>query len=194
MKTCSKCKQEKELSEFYIDKSSGKPYHYCKQCVLQEKKDYYLKHKEHILAIDKKNYKEKSEQKKLYRINWYKKPENAEKAKRASKNWYFKNKSRARENNRKWLHKHKEERNRYDYEKKYGITYEEREQILVNQNRKCKICKKLLINSKDCHTDHNHKTGKIRGMLCGNCNLLLGNAFENIEILKEAIKYLESFI
>ena len=38
--------------------------------------------------------------------------------------------------------------------------------------------------------DHNHITGKIRGLLCINCNLIIGNAYENINTLKEIIDYL----
>ena len=58
----------------------------------------------------------------------------------------------------------------------------------------CSICKRKLsktgrsINS--VCADHNHKTKKIRGLLCIKCNLLIGNARENIDTLKNAIKYL----
>ena len=41
------------------------------------------------------------------------------------------------------------------------------------------------------HIDHNHKTNKIRGILCGNCNMGLGHFKDNLDVLKNAIKYLE---
>jgi hypothetical protein len=40
--------------------------------------------------------------------------------------------------------------------------------------------------------DHDHKTGKVRGLLCYNCNFLIGNAKDNIGTLQRAIKYLEN--
>ena len=64
------------------------------------------------------------------------------------------------------------------------------------QNTRCKICKiqfdKRGIKTKNSpHIDHCHKTGQIRGLLCHNCNLMLGFAKDNRTILQDAIKYLE---
>ena len=39
--------------------------------------------------------------------------------------------------------------------------------------------------------DHDHKTGKIRGLLCGNCNLMIGYARENLDIMHKAALYIE---
>lgn len=50
-----------------------------------------------------------------------------------------------------------------------------------------KICKK-----EELVIDHNHQTGKVRGLLCANCNNGLGFFMDNIENLKEAIRYLEN--
>ena len=41
--------------------------------------------------------------------------------------------------------------------------------------------------------DHNHTTGKVRGLLCSNCNTLLGKAKDNVNILQAAIDYLNDF-
>lgn len=40
------------------------------------------------------------------------------------------------------------------------------------------------------HVDHDHETGKVRGMLCHNCNLMIGYAKEDIQTLRRAITYL----
>jgi len=40
------------------------------------------------------------------------------------------------------------------------------------------------------HVDHDHKTKKVRGLLCNNCNVLVGMARENPDVLQEAIAYL----
>jgi hypothetical protein len=78
--------------------------------------------------------------------------------------------------------------------KKYtGATQKDFEVRLTAQNGLCAICKTLLVSgskgNRPCQ-DHNHKTGKLRDILCGRCNTLLGLCFENIEILTSTIRYL----
>jgi len=75
------------------------------------------------------------------------------------------------------------------YLKNYGITTERKMALLKQQNYCCKICGNK-INMISGYIDHNHKTGKIRGILCGNCNTALGLLKDNIDIFKKAIKYL----
>ncbi len=78
---------------------------------------------------------------------------------------------------------------------RYGITINDYNCLLEKQNKKCAICDMTLnSNSKTKHlcVDHDHKTGKVRGLLCGNCNRLLGNAKDNVEILQKAIEYLNA--
>lgn len=75
--------------------------------------------------------------------------------------------------------------------RRYGITSEEWNALFLAQDCKCAVCKKPNIDIKRFHTDHDHQTGKVRGILCYHCNTLLGYAKDKIEILKEAVKYLE---
>ena len=83
----------------------------------------------------------------------------------------------------------KKEQKKYLYLlKTYNLTKENYEQLISTQNGKCAICGKL---TEKFDTDHDHITGRVRGLLCHSCNLLLGNAGDNIEILLNAIKYLE---
>lgn len=77
---------------------------------------------------------------------------------------------------------------------KYGITVKEYEAILFGQNGLCAICQRNLLffsNKKDepC-VDHNHQTGKVRGILCRGCNLSL-SMVENKEFFLNAINYLK---
>jgi len=72
---------------------------------------------------------------------------------------------------------------------KYGITQDDFQKMLNDQKNKCKICKKFV--DFGSAVDHDHKTGKIRGILCRKCNLGLGAAKDNTEILENMIKYLE---
>jgi hypothetical protein len=90
--------------------------------------------------------------------------------------------------------------------RRYNINIEQRQSILESQGGCCSICKsKLEFPTRGNHrnsnvvgrayavVDHCHSTGKIRGILCGKCNLMLGKAEDNIEYLKSAIKYLEKY-
>ncbi len=73
----------------------------------------------------------------------------------------------------------------------YGITREEFSIILETQNTSCASCGiKEPGGRGNWHVDHNHNTGKIRGLLCHRCNTGLGLFLESETILKEAIKYL----
>jgi len=83
---------------------------------------------------------------------------------------------------------------------KYGISIEEYHQILKEQNYCCKICgMEESSYRKRLSIDHDHSCcpgtkscgNCIRGLLCSNCNMFLGNAKDNVDILRAAIEYLE---
>ena len=79
-------------------------------------------------------------------------------------------------------------------EKKYGITRQDYEDMLAEQNGVCAICGK--INRFDAFhqrlaVDHNHDTGNVRGILCTSCNSALGMVDDNIEVLEKMISYLK---
>jgi len=77
----------------------------------------------------------------------------------------------------------------YWLKSKYGLTIEQYDIILESQNGVCKICGGA--NPKRFAVDHDHKTGKIRGLLCSMCNGGLGLFRDNIDFLKKAIEYLK---
>lgn len=69
----------------------------------------------------------------------------------------------------------------------YGLTLEEYQSGCQRQNNLCKICGDF---SERLVVDHNHSTGKFRGLICGRCNRALGFLQDSVEILKSAIEYL----
>ena len=83
---------------------------------------------------------------------------------------------------------------------KYGITKTEYLSLIEVQNNKCAICKKPEENRgrggkiKNLAVDHCHETGKVRGLLCLNCNTALGSIKENKETLMQMIEYLEKHL
>ena len=75
----------------------------------------------------------------------------------------------------------------------HGITLQQYEAKLVAQHHKCAICEvKLLSRGTGTHLDHCHKSGKLRDMLCTNCNRGLGHFQDNTQYLTNAVKYLNS--
>lgn len=109
--------------------------------------------------------------------------------------------SKARENGRAWAAANKEKRaasNRRWYcpkrrrakhlKQRFGVTLEQWDALFEVQGRKCATCPRT---EAKWHTDHCHKTGRLRGILCHKCNLLLGYAEDNCDVLRSAINYLE---
>lgn len=76
----------------------------------------------------------------------------------------------------------------------YKLTIEQWNNLFNSQNRCCAICKCTEPGNRRTywHTDHCHKTGKVRGILCHHCNLTVGHSKDDIERLKQIISYLES--
>ena len=76
----------------------------------------------------------------------------------------------------------------------YGITIEEYEEILAIQEYACEICQQPIgQESKRPYVDHDHETGKLRGLLCQNCNSVLGLAHDSPEVLRRAADYIERY-
>ena len=81
-------------------------------------------------------------------------------------------------------------RHRENAWKRSGITdftYEMYLDLVGFQNNKCKICN---IFMKSPHVDHDHKTGKVRGLLCNRCNKAIGFFGDDVENIKRALTYL----
>lgn len=81
----------------------------------------------------------------------------------------------------------------YYWKKHYNLSIEDYNNLLIKQENRCLICGISFNNMKNrlIHIDHDHKTNKVRGILCNKCNCLLGCANDDILILLNSIKYLE---
>ncbi len=79
----------------------------------------------------------------------------------------------------------------YEYRKMYGITVEQHERLIKEQLGRCAICKVAFSETKKgACVDHNHSTGKVRGLLCMQCNFGLGHFRDSKELLQAAVNYL----
>lgn len=107
------------------------------------------------------------------------------------------NRARHNELSKQWVQDNPEKRRevvrRNKLAAKYGITLEQYDDMLYLQRGRCAICLQPFASSKLTHVDHNHKTGQVRGLLCYNCNLMLGHALEERGTLLAAIRYLDHY-
>jgi len=99
------------------------------------------------------------------------------------KEYYQQNPEKCRDARRIWARKHPENSRK----RLYGISDEQYKKMLLNQEGGCAICGR---KTKLC-VDHCHLSLKIRGILCVNCNLGIGNFKDSIELLLKAGIYLE---
>lgn len=98
------------------------------------------------------------------------------------------------ERERKYRREHKEELRAWQFKNSYGVSLEQIDKILLGQNHQCPICGEPLRDggASGRHIDHDHKTNRIRGILCSRCNLGLGLFRDNSKFLANAAKYLEN--
>ncbi len=73
----------------------------------------------------------------------------------------------------------------------YGIDFERYQELLATQKGRCAICERPP-KKRQLSVDHCHKTKKIRGLLCSDCNITLGNMRDNPKLLRAAAQYLEN--
>lgn len=128
-----------------------------------------------------KDPKKRSEKSAIYYKN------NKEKADMASAKWRHDHPEKHREQSKKWAAINPEKRAAYVRKSRYGLTPDQYSAMVSDQNSNCAICKahyKLVV-------DHDHETGKVRGLLCHSCNRSLGGFKEDQAVLLQAIGYLQ---
>ncbi len=119
---------------------------------------------------------------------------NPEKVKAHNAAWYAANTEKARANNAAWWGANPGRRRNYDRKsllKKHGITPEEFDAMLAEQDGLCAICGTDEPGGYGIfHVDHCHDTGKVRGLLCHHCNLGIGNLGDDADRVLSAAAYL----
>lgn len=210
MKICKYCKTKKDESEFYTYtyKYNYKDKHVekektttgCKICTnnmskqryekIKDLEDFKIKNRKHVDNFNSKHptYQKDNRYKYFYGDKYL------EKQKIASKKYYLKNKEKIKKESIDYSKKLSKEKKRgYRLKHKYGITLDNYNNLFIQQDNKCKICNGTFYESKALTPviDHDHKTGKIRGLLCYRCNSGLGLYLENVSTLENAIKYIK---
>jgi hypothetical protein len=120
-----------------------------------------------------------------------------EKNRERGRKWRFGNPERSKQHTRVWVAANKEKRIGVARTSHLKITYKltprEWDEMFVNQEGRCAICHK---HHNDCplglQVDHDHKTKRVRGLLCQSCNTGIGHLREDVELLSRAIEYLQN--
>ena len=92
------------------------------------------------------------------------------------------------ENNRRYTRAHPEKVKQFHLKSKYNLTPDQLVEMEVSQDGACAICKE---KPHRLFVDHDHKTDRIRGLLCHTCNSMLGFAKDLPDRLRHAADYLE---
>jgi hypothetical protein len=191
------------MDEFKICGSCeyGRPVLSLGMCSACYQRDYARRYKEKHGRPVKKRYSEFSPEQRAkaleYSKDWQKRNrkkmreyDNARSKTDRRKGWKKKYtaseeyKERRRKNNSRWWKSHL---------RGYGMTQESLDLLWSKQDGKCAICGADLADCKSrrqAHIDHDHSTGKVRGILCGNCNRGLGSFNDSSDKLRSAIAYL----
>jgi hypothetical protein len=161
MKKCYCCNQTKELNDFPKNKA--------------RKDGYHTACKECHKAQSSNRRKTKEKEISTYR-----------------KQYYADHKEQEQASNKNYVKTITEKQKRHYYLKcRFGISVKEYNELLQKQQGVCAICKLKPQSSRNLAVDHDHKTGKIRGLLCHKCNTGLGLFYDDTEKLLSAVEYLQ---
>jgi hypothetical protein len=109
--------------------------------------------------------------------------------------WHRRNPQAAREARKRSYYKHharmKDEMYDRWIQKRYGITIKDYKQLEMVQGGRCAICGGPPSGRGRLHLDHNHSTGRIRGLLCSTCNVGIGGLRDSTDLLMAAVEYLK---
>lgn len=101
-----------------------------------------------------------------------------------------------RQDAREWAKRNRPSRlvteRKHRLKRKFGWGPEEYARLLAEQGGTCRICKTTPSN-RHLAVDHDHTTGRIRGLLCSRCNVALGQADDDPARLRSMAEYLEAF-
>ena len=176
LKKCTKCQAEKVLSDYHVDKGQKTGLSpQCKTCRAKRMKAF---------RESPKGAKQRAYEKLPHR-----------RAKNIERSRLYRKSGKKAVSDKKY---NKSEKGRnYHLQHYYSITLEQYTEILLDQKGVCAICGSPETCSdgidgiRPLAVDHDHKTGKIRGLLCNMCNKMLGCARDNTETLIRGAKYLK---
>lgn len=157
-----------------------------------KRKEYYLKNKDSIKEKSAKYYLENKD--KVLKRMAEKNKLNPFPARKKAKIFANKNPEKIKKYQKSWKERHPEKRKLYTRNSRiraYGISPKIYYEMLEKQGQGCAICK-AKPTYRAMNIDHDHKTGKVRGLLCDGCNLSLGH-IEREGFVEKANTYLAKY-
>ena len=91
------------------------------------------------------------------------------------------NREQRKARRKEWARRNPESVKKYKYKSTYGISTEQRDALFVSQGSCCAMCRSPESGKGGWHTDHDHGTGLVRGVLCARCNVTLGRVGDTLE-------------
>ncbi len=197
-KLCRDCQTLKPITEFHSDKSKTDGLNfYCKPCMNTRQRAYAKRLPRFTAPEGMKrctHCKEVLPQEQFHRDKTF----HDNLSRRCKKcqfemheAWRLKNLGKAAEHARKWRAKYPQRSKDLMIKKNYGLEAGTYDRMLALQNGKCAICETTRAGGKGAfHVDHDHSSGKVRGLLCHDCNTGLGKFKDRAALLHSAVKYL----
>jgi hypothetical protein len=113
-----------------------------------------------------------------------------DKMKECKKQYRLSHKDEMKEYRKRYWIENKNEREQYRIQQKYGITLEQKEQMIIEQNGKCAACGDFLgKDPRSISVDHDHITGKVRKIIHTKCNTALAFMDENVDKILKLVEY-----
>lgn len=149
-------------------------------------REWYARNRDKVKARRQK----RKEKEKLYMKEYYAK--NKDKIKEQCAKWRQNNKGLLNKISQEWKRNNPEKVKTGTLKETYGISLDIYQQMLIAQNNCCAICRSLVPGAKKTYfyVDHDHDTGKVRGLLCMKCNLGLSHFNDSPLLLDRAKEYL----
>lgn len=207
MKTCTVCKATKPLDEFHLSaKSRDGRQSRCKPCANAAAREWNKANRERKNESGRKWREAKADE-----INAKRRTRRAaapEKYRQQKMDSYYRNrdatlvrqreyaarpesKRRARERCAEWAKRNPRGATDAHRLRFYGLTPEQFDEMVEEQAGTCAICGQEPSDGKAFNVDHDHETGLVRALLCGNCNRGLGSFADDPERLRSAAAYLD---
>jgi hypothetical protein len=164
-----------------------------REAVLKQKKQYHIKNRDRDIKRCK-NYDANHKEQKII-TDKLRYDKNRVQILKQKKQYSMKHKEKikAYQKQHKTTDGYKKQSKHWHLKTNYNIGLDDYNDLFNAQEGCCIICDVHQSNlKKPLFVDHDHVTGKVRGLLCSACNSLLGYAHDNISILESAIKYLKN--
>lgn len=183
-KACNRCLAVKPLDSFHVlRRSADGRMGVCKECRSEKGRiDREVSPERYLAAAERQRERRAKD------------PDSARKSREQGRAWRAANpeKQRARNERAKARRVNDPDKNRANWLSHYGLTPDGYERLVESQGGVCAICKQPCKRYARLPIDHDHQTGRLRGLLCDRCNRALGLFDDDADIVEAAVAYLEA--